>query len=129
MRLVSGAELFLHIVLRSCVMLMPAAFESLVQWLGWPRRLAKHIIFCGASLSILVTWVTYFMPVHFFSVGGEVKRDNLVSNVLIRSTYLRKSSRLLFHTNLIETFHFPQIKSRLCELVAALSFFFFWLNH
>ena len=86
-------------------------------WLATAVGKAHHLL-----RGILVTWATYFMAVHFFSVGGEVTQDNLVSNVLIKSTYRRKNTRLLFHATLIKTFHFPQIKSSLCELVAALSF-------
>ena len=63
-------SIFLNIVERSCVASMPAAFESLAQWLGWPGRLAKDVVFCGASLSILVTWATFH--VHFFRLHADV---------------------------------------------------------
>jgi len=49
---------------------MPAAFENLAQWLGWPRRLAKDVVFCVTSLSILVTWATFH--VHFFRLHADV---------------------------------------------------------
>ena len=76
-------SVFLNIVLRSCVVSMPAAFEKLLLWLGWPQRLAKHVIFCETSLSILLTCMGDVFHVHLSRVGREVKQGNLVSIELI----------------------------------------------